>query len=230
MIVLALVGLVAAFRPAATAWWPRAVALYAVITLVAFSAVPYKTPWNLLAFYAGVVLLAGVGVQELMQRASSLVLCGGVLVVLVAAAWHLGVQDWRANFRYAADPGNPYVYVQTSPDFLRLVQRVADVSAVHPDHERMIVRVVAGPYEQWPLPWYLRRMTRVGYWSHAADVDALDGTPLIVASEENAGAVGAALGDRYVSEFYGLRPDVILTVYIERGLWGRFLASRGPGA
>ena len=29
----------------------------------------------------------------------------------------------------------------------------------------MLVKVIAGPYEQWPLPWYLRGMTRVGYWS-----------------------------------------------------------------
>jgi hypothetical protein len=37
-------------------------------------------------------------------------------------------------------------------------------------------------------------------------------------------AVGAALGERYVSEFYGLRPEVLLTLHIERGLWDRFLA------
>jgi len=37
----------------------------------------------------------------------------------------------------------------------------------------------------------------------------------------------AALGDRYVSEFYGVRPDVLLTLYVERRLWDRFL-SRLP--
>ena len=43
-------------------------------------------------------------------------------------------------------------------------------------------------------------------------------------------ALDAALGDRYVSEFYGLRPDVVLTLYVERGLWDRFLArNRGAG-
>ena len=49
----------------------------------------------------------------------------------------------------------------------------------------------------------------------------------------------AALGDRYVSEFFGLRPEVLLTLYVERGLWDRFLSraamggggtGRGPGA
>jgi hypothetical protein len=27
-----------------------------------------------------------------------------------------------------------------------------------------------------------------------------------------------------VSEFFGLRPEVLLALYIERGLWERFLA------
>ena len=47
-----------------------------------------------------------------------------------------------------------------------------------------------------------------------------------IAAQDQAGAVSAALGDRYVQEFYGLRPDVILAVFIERASWDRFIASR----
>jgi hypothetical protein len=47
--------------------------------------------------------------------------------------------------------------------------------------------------------------------------------PLIVASPEYAGGLEAALGDRSVSEFYGLRPGAILMVFIERALWERFM-------
>jgi hypothetical protein len=197
-----------------------------VITCLAFSSIRYKTPWNLLPFYIGFVLLAGYGGAALIHGARARVVRGPVILVLVLAAWQLGMQNWRANFRYPADPRNPYVYAQTSPDFLGLVQRVTDVSAFHPDRAGMLVKVIAGPYEQWPLPWYVRRMTQVGYWSRAAEAGRLDDAPVIVASQDQAETVGAALGDRYVSEFYGLRPDVILTVHIERTLWERFLASR----
>ena len=31
----------------------------------------------------------------------------------------------------------------------------------------MQVSVIAQPYEQWPLPWYLRTMPNVGYWTPA---------------------------------------------------------------
>ncbi|MBE3132873.1 MAG: hypothetical protein IMZ55_05330, partial [Acidobacteria bacterium] len=223
---LALVGMIAALRRSTTAFWPRYIGLYSLITAIAFSIVRYKTPWNLLPFYAGFVLLAGYGAAALIDavrwRAARVLF----VFVLVAAACHLGLENWRANFRYAADPRNPYVYAQTTPDFLRLVQRVTDLAAVHPDRANMLVKVIAGPYEQWPLPWYLRRMTRVGYWSRAAGAGRLDDAPVIVSSQEHAGTLDAALGDRYVSEFYGLRPEVILSVYIERALWERFLESR----
>jgi hypothetical protein len=69
-------------------------------------------------------------------------------------------------------------------------------------------------------------MTRVGYWATAAEAGRVDDAPVVIAAEEQAGAVSAALGDRYVQEYYGLRPDVILAVFIERASWDRFIASR----
>jgi predicted membrane-bound mannosyltransferase len=108
-----------------------------------------------------------------------------------------------------------------------MIRRIADVSAVHPDGARMLIKVIAGPYEQWPAPWYLRRMTRVGYWVTAADAGRVDGATVVIAAPDQADAVAAAVGDGYVQEYYGLRPEVVLTLFIERGAWDRFMASRG---
>ena len=88
--------------------------------------------------------------------------------------------------------------------------------------------VVAPPHEQWPLPWYLRAMPHVGYWTDAKDVPGPT-APVIVASMGNTEALDAALGDRYVSEFFGVRPEVLVTLYVERGLWDRFLARPAVG-
>jgi predicted membrane-bound mannosyltransferase len=86
--------------------------------------------------------------------------------------------------------------------------------------------VIAAPHEQWPFPWYARELRQVGYWTAAADAGSLDGVPVILASQQEAEAVAAAVGEGYVSEFYGLRPNVLVTLFIERDLWDRFLASR----
>lgn len=235
VLVPAAVGLVAAFR--ARTFWPLFIALYSILSTAIFSALRYKTPWNLLPFYIGLVLLAGVGVARVLGRGPRLqslrprpvaALRAALAVGFAAAAVHLGIESWRAAVVYAADPRNPYVYAQTTPDFLRLVTRVADLAAADWAGNDLFVKVVAGPYEQWPLPWYLRRMTHVGYWPRAADADAGDAAPVVIASQENTAAIEQRLGDRYVSEFYGLRPGVLLTLFIERGLWERFLAARAP--
>jgi hypothetical protein len=116
---------------------------------------------------------------------------GLVAAALLLAVSQLAVQNWRANFRYPADPRNPYVYAHTVPDFLRLSQRVIDIAALHPDRSGMLVRVIAGPYEQWPIPWYLRGMTRVGYWLSAADAGRFDDAPIVVAAKDQADAPSA---------------------------------------
>jgi hypothetical protein len=48
----------------------------------------------------------------------------------------------------------------------------------------------------------------------------------VIAAQDQAGAVAEALGDRYIQEFYGLRPDVVLTLFVERASWDRFMAAR----
>jgi len=69
-------------------------------------------------------------------------------------------------------------------------------------------------------------LTQVGYWTKPDDADRLDDAVVVVASPEHADAVDRALGDRYVSEYYGLRPGVLLKVYVERATWDRYLNAR----
>ncbi len=226
VLVLAGAGIVHALVLRKTAFWPLFLCLYTVGATVLFSAIPYKTPWNMLPFYMGLVLMAGIGAAALVERARWRQVRVTLVIVLAAAGWQLAGQCRRASFQYPTDPRNPYAYAHTSPDFVRLASRVHDLAARHPDGRGMLVKVVAGPYEQWPFPWYARDLTDVGYWSRAAEAGALDGVPVILASEENVAAVEAAVGDRYVSEFYGLRPGVLLTLYVEPGLWQRFVESR----
>jgi uncharacterized protein (TIGR03663 family) len=229
VLVLAGVGaLMAWLRPDSThprdAFWPRYLTLNAALTLAIFSAIPYKTPWNLLPFYAATILAAGTGVASLARATASRAVHVAMALGLVIGAGHLGWQAWRASVVYASDPRNPYVYSQTVPDAVRMAARIRDLAALHQDRGGMLVMVIAPPHEQWPLPWYLRAMPNVGYWARASEVPDLT-APVIVASTDNTEMLDAALGDRYVSEFFGVRPEVLVTLYVERGLWERFLAG-----
>jgi uncharacterized protein (TIGR03663 family) len=228
VVLLGVVGMVEAWSGRADhlrRFWARYLSGFVAITVVIFSAIPYKTPWNLLPFHAGLLVLAGVGFSALVHARAPRVLRWAMVVAFVAAAGHLGWQAWRASVTYASDPRNPYVYAQTVPDAVRMSIRIRELAMTHPDRARMQVSVIAPPYEQWPIPWYLRSMPNVGYWTAAGDQLAHQ-APVIVASTDHTAALDRVLGDRYVSEFYGLRPEVVLSLYIERGLWERFLADR----
>ena len=151
------------------------------IAAAIFSAIPYKTPWNLLPFYVGAIVLAGIGFSTLVHATASRAVRGALAAALAIASGQLGWQAWRASVTYASDPRNPYVYAQTVPDAVRMATRIRELAAVHPDGARMQVSVIAPPHEQWPLPWYLRAMPHVGYWTAPGDALALQ-APVIVAS------------------------------------------------
>ena len=205
-------------------FWVRYLTLYVLITAAIFSAIRYKTPWNLLPFYVVAFVLAGIGLSALLRSTASHALRAALAAVVLLASAQLAGQAWRASVTYAADPRNPYVYAQTVPDAVRMAARIRNLSALHAHGARMQVSVIAPPHEQWPLPWYLRTMPNVGYWTAPGDPLALR-APVIVSSIEHTPALDRALGDRYVSELFGLRPDVLLALYVERALWDRFLAK-----
>ncbi|MCL4813610.1 MAG: TIGR03663 family protein [Vicinamibacteraceae bacterium] len=228
VLVLAATGGIAAWvrpdhaKPART-FHARYLACAAGLTFAIFSALPYKTPWNVLPFYVCLIAVAGTGVSRLVGAARSPAWRVAIAAAVVLASAHLGWQAWRASITYAADPRNPYVYAQTVPDAVRMAGRIRALAAQHPDGDDMRVSVVAPPDQQWPLPWYLRTMPHVGYWIAPGQAAALE-APVVVSALAHTDALDSALGDRYVSEFYGLRPGVLLTLYVERGLWDRFMA------
>jgi len=232
VVLLALVGGWMAWLPpdpgdVERTFWGRYLSAYTALAAVAFSLIPYKTPWNILPFYAGAIVVAGIGLSRLIdvrRRALAVVVTAVFLGATVQLAW----QARRAAVTYAADPRNPYVYAQTVPDAVRMAARIRELAAIHPDGLRMQVSVVASPYEQWPLPWYLRTMPNVGYWVGTGDPLELR-SAVVVSSVDNMPALDAALGERYVTTIFGLRPEVFLTLYVERDLWERFLA-RTPAA
>jgi uncharacterized protein (TIGR03663 family) len=209
----------------------RSLGLFLAVSTIAstlgYSILSYKTPWNVLPFYLGWLVLAGIGGTAILRTFRPLALKAVVFGLLAAGLAHLGWQNHRANFRYPADPRNPYVYAQTSPDFMKLVRRIENLSALHPAGKSLIIKVIAGPYEQWPLPWSLRKFERVGYWTGTEAARAILPADLVIASADRAEAVQSKLGESYQAEYFGLRPDVLLVLFIPRDLRNRY-PNTGP--
>ena len=194
----------------------RFILFFTVVTAAVYSLVPYKTPWNILPFYLGLVLLAGNGVGLLLRISRFRLVKILILAALVPGFVNLAAQGYRASFTASSDPANPYVYAPTSPDFLKLVGTVEKIAAAAPEKKDLLIKVIAPPEETWPLPWYLRRYNRVGYWTSAEAAGELGDADVVIASTANVEKVATALGDRYQQSFYGLRPEVVLALFVRR--------------
>ncbi len=217
------VGVLFAIVPRKVSPLVRFLSFFTVLTIAAYSVIPYKTPWNALSLLHGCIVLAGFGAAELIRTARYLPIRIAVGASVLVGVWHLGVQANRANTDFNADPRNPYVYAHTSTSAVRLAERVQELAAVHPDGTQLLVRVILPGGDYWPLPFYLRGNPNTGYWGQPPEeLDA----PIVITSPVFQGVVSERLRDEYELSYFSLRPGVILIMYVEKGLWTEFMADR----
>jgi uncharacterized protein (TIGR03663 family) len=205
----------------------RFLGFYTLLLLALYSAIPYKTPWCMLGFLHGMILLAGEGAVFLVRVFRGRMAKALVVVTLAAAGAHLGWQAFSASFRFAADPRNPYVYAQTGTDVFAIVARLEEVARARPDGTSLPIEVISRT-NVWPLPWYLRAFPNVGWWNGISEEEKP--APVILLTPDMEPALVRRLyevpprGQRelYVSLFdrpVELRPGVELRGYVANGLW-----------
>ena len=201
----------------------RFLALYTIILTAIYSAISYKTPWCLLSFFHGMILLAGVGAASLAEFFRARPLKIAVVMLLFGLTLQLSWQTWRANFVYAADRRNPYVYAQTVPDLLNLVRRTEGIARVAPAGYETVVKIIAPQSDYWPLPWYLRRFKHLG-WYEMLPEDPF--APIVVVSTK----LGARLDDKSDRKWImvgltELRPGKFFEQYVELELWKKYVET-----
>jgi uncharacterized protein (TIGR03663 family) len=243
ILVLALIGFVVAFArktiAAVDSGLLRFVAFYTLIITALYSVIPYKTPWCLLGFLHGMVLLAGIGAVAVTKLVPNVWPRLILICLLVAGSLHLTWQAYIGSYRFFADTRNPYVYAHPVTDVITIARRVEQVAQVHPDGRRMRVHVICPENDYWPLPWYLRSFDNVGWWS-SVDDNVL-AAPVIIASPSVESALMRKLyelpppGQRnlYVPLFDSpvrLRPEIELRGYVIKDLWDACHQQRAPAS
>jgi uncharacterized protein (TIGR03663 family) len=237
ILVLAIAGAAAGWSapgiPGADSRVLRFLGFYTLLMAVVYSAIPYKTPWCLLGFLHGMILLAGAGAVFLVRAFRGRAAKGLIVVLLASAAAHLGWQAFSGSFRFAADPRNPYVYAHTGADVFEIVGRLKGLARAHPDGTAMPLQIISRE-NLWPLPWYLRGLSGVGWWNGVSE--EAPNAPVIVVTPDMEPALARKLYDRpppgerelYVSLFerpVALRPGVELRGYAAKSLWDAFRSS-----
>ena len=201
----------------------RFLACYTISLTAIYSMISYKTPWCLLNFWFGMILLAGVGASALVEYCRAGVRQFLVLALLVAQTGLLSWEAWRASFPFASSPRNPYTYAQTTAELARLVERVGGVARVSPAGMDTVVKVIAPDSDYWPLPWQLRRFHHVGWYD---SVPADPYAPMIIAASSLDARLDERSNKRWImAGLTQLRPGVGLELYVELELWKQYVAT-----
>ncbi len=183
-------------------------AFWSVGILVAYSLVTYKTPWCAINMVLPLALMSGYALERLYR--SSRLLAG--LAAAVAVGFSL-YQTIDLTFHHYDDDAQKYVYVyaHTRRDFLSMVHEIDSIAAGTPAGKDIGI-VVMSP-EHWPLPWYLRDYTHVGYWGKVIQTSE----PILIVHENQVAEVESLLGSRYrLIGSYDMRPGNRLYLYLRR--------------
>ena len=214
----------------------RFIAFYTLIMTLIYSAIPYKTPWCLLGFLHGMILLAAVGIIAFFRfmhyRLSRII---AIILVVVFGLLSPVLQTCLGNFRFYADPSNPYVYAHTTSDIFRMVRSIEEVSKTHPDGKNMYIQVICSGSDYWPLPWYLRFFPNISWQSRVDDSAPI--AQVIIVSPGLESDLSRKLyevpppgqKDLYVplfESFMELRPHVELRCFVAKDLWDKYQAKK----
>jgi uncharacterized protein (TIGR03663 family) len=191
--------------------------------IAAYSMIGYKTPWLVLNFIVPLALIGGYAIQaiyEMLGHLTGTAVVSWSLISLITCVV-LGVAVYQTvdlNFRNYDndDPKYVYVYAHTRRGTLDLVREVERIAKQNSGGTTGIT-IVSPDY--WPLPWYFRDFSRVGYYGRLAATSE----PIIIANADQKAEVDANYGSVYeqvVSNRPGgtfeLRPGVNLLLYQRR--------------
>lgn len=227
LIVLAVIGAGKAFFTTPSRYenvrLQRFLALYAVALLCGYSLIAYKTPWSILGAGHAILLLAGIGAAALLSAPWGQFCRLVVWSFLASTTIYLGIQLWRQNYQWPADPEhNPYVYSHTSPDLLRLVRQVNEAANSRGGDPQDFSVFIIHPEHGYPLPWYFRRFGGGATNEFPEDNTLLSQADVIITTPEATSLIGAlvASSHREVQETWFLRADTPLRALFRRSLLG----------
>jgi uncharacterized protein (TIGR03663 family) len=188
-------------------------AFWAMGLLLAYSIIPYKTPWLALSFLLPMCIAAGYGLGQMYhsgsdrQKYASAAL-GAVAVLL------LSYQTYQQNFVRYDDEDMPYVYAHTRRGLLDLVSEIDRYAAKSGKGKESSIEIVSPDY--WPLTWYLAPY-KANF--HGTLVDSTTSEFIIAKKNDQ----DQAMIQRYSTHYkyagvYPLRPGVNLVLLVRKDI------------
>lgn len=224
----ALIGLLACFRfivPSDARL--RLLAIYAGGVLLAYSLIPYKTPWCILSIVWPFFFLFGAVVDEVAGLAHPR---RRPVLALLLAAPALAVSAHamvRLNFERFDDPKEPYVYVQTFRESRVLTDPILGRAAEDPRFYHVRGQLFLDSY--YPLPWIFGDFPQLGYYKPEDKPVTANTSDFVVADKKDEAAIEKVLsGDYYKRDFRLRDAQGDCVVYFRADTYQRWFPGETP--
>lgn len=157
----------------------RYLAIAAGGTLLAYSIIPYKTPWCIISMLWPFLLIFAALVTEIGSHFRRGWLAWLVALPVIVASFF---SSWRLNFERYTDDREPYVYVQTFEGIRTFTDPLLAVAAKDPTKFHMGGLILLDSY--YPLPWMLGDFTGLGYYGKTGGPAEVDSAFLVLERSE----------------------------------------------
>lgn len=137
--------------------YPLFTFVWGSLSLLVYSYVKYKTPWLVINITIPLTLCSGWLLAELVSPRRGIPVVGVAILLLVLAVSAYTAKRYVFEFPFGAR--NPYSYVHTSQGMMDFVNELK----VYERNLGREPRVTIAADAYWPLPYYFRGRTQVGY-------------------------------------------------------------------
>lgn len=188
--------------------------LWAFGLFLAYTIIPYKTPWLALSFILPMCIVAGYGINEIYNSRQT-ALKGLAILIALAAAVVLNYQTYDLNLVRYDDDQMPYVYAHTTRGFLDLVGEIERYAKKSGQGKEATIEIVSPDY--WSMPWYMREYEHANF--HGKIVSASTAEMIVAKKDEQE----AEIIENYAAHYkkageYPLRPGVDLILLVRNDL------------
>ncbi len=193
---------------------------WALGMFVAYSSIPYKTPWLILNFILPMALSGGYGFQKISdwitqkrKNAYKNIANGSLLCILAMVLCLQWPKIWRVVYVEYDSERHPQAYVHTSRDIFKLVSKISNIADKSGLGRSMDIHIIGK--NCWPLPIYLKNYTRTAFISQAKELSCLD-APVVIVDAFQRMELFSLLKNSYSVQEYSLHPYCTLLLYTDR--------------
>ncbi len=142
-------------------WKMRFFSALAVVNLLVYSFISYKTPWCIISILWPFVIVYGLWIELILTKKRNGMVywfswCLPAVIAVQSAAAAVNL-----NFMRYTDPSEPYVYVQTKKDLKDIEDIIRKKIESSPGSQNMSVQINLS--DAWPLPWLFSRFPNIGF-------------------------------------------------------------------